>query len=118
MALATALSTRGVRFVLGGQPALIRGEAHVTGVRLANNTEIDVIWDRYQEALEPLRQQLTRREGRANVADTPEPLYESLKAYLMLAQAAEIAPIVTFLASDESIFATGNAYMVDGGMTI
>jgi 2-keto-3-deoxy-L-fuconate dehydrogenase len=25
---------------------------------------------------------------------------------------------VTFLASDESIFATGNAYMVDGGMTI
>lgn len=35
-----------------------------------------------------------------------------------LAQAAEIAPIVTFLASDEAIFATGNAYMVDGGMTI
>jgi len=35
-----------------------------------------------------------------------------------LAQAQEIAPIVTFLASDESIFATGNAYMVDGGMTI
>lgn len=35
-----------------------------------------------------------------------------------LAQASEIAPIVTFLASDESIFATGNAYMVDGGQTI
>ena len=35
-----------------------------------------------------------------------------------LAQAHEIAPIITFLASDESIFATGNAYMVDGGMTI
>ena len=35
-----------------------------------------------------------------------------------LAQAAEIEPIVTFLASDESIFATGIAYMVDGGMTI
>ncbi|WP_322993986.1 SDR family oxidoreductase [Limnohabitans sp.] len=35
-----------------------------------------------------------------------------------LAQASEIAPIITFLASDESIFATGNAYMVDGGMTI
>jgi 2-keto-3-deoxy-L-fuconate dehydrogenase len=35
-----------------------------------------------------------------------------------LAQASEIAPIVTFLASDEAIFATGNAYMVDGGMTI
>jgi 2-keto-3-deoxy-L-fuconate dehydrogenase len=35
-----------------------------------------------------------------------------------LAQAHEIAPIVVFLASDEAIFATGNAYMVDGGMTI
>jgi 2-keto-3-deoxy-L-fuconate dehydrogenase len=35
-----------------------------------------------------------------------------------LAQAHEIAPIITFLASDESVFATGNAYMVDGGQTI
>jgi 2-keto-3-deoxy-L-fuconate dehydrogenase len=35
-----------------------------------------------------------------------------------LAQAHEIAPIIVFLASDEAIFATGNAYMVDGGMTI
>ena len=25
---------------------------------IANNTEIDVIWDNYQETLEPLRQQL------------------------------------------------------------
>ena len=35
-----------------------------------------------------------------------------------LAQAHEIAPIVIFLASDESAFATGNHYSVDGGMTI
>ncbi|MEP6702870.1 MAG: SDR family oxidoreductase [Betaproteobacteria bacterium] len=35
-----------------------------------------------------------------------------------LAKAEEIAPIVVFLASDESVFATGNAYSVDGGMTI
>jgi len=35
-----------------------------------------------------------------------------------LAQAHEISPIIVFLASDEAIFATGNAYMVDGGMTI
>ena len=35
-----------------------------------------------------------------------------------IAQAHEIAPIVVFLASDEAAFATGNAYMVDGGMTI
>jgi 2-keto-3-deoxy-L-fuconate dehydrogenase len=34
-----------------------------------------------------------------------------------LAKAEEIAPIVVFLASDESVFATGNSYSVDGGMT-
>ena len=32
--------------------------------------------------------------------------------------AEEIAPIVVFLASDESMFATGQIYSVDGGMTI
>ena len=35
-----------------------------------------------------------------------------------LAQAAEIAPVVVFLASDESVFATGQAFTVDGGITI
>ena len=35
-----------------------------------------------------------------------------------LAQAHEIAPIVVFLASDESAFATGQLFSIDGGMTI
>jgi len=35
-----------------------------------------------------------------------------------LAKPEEIAPIVVFLASDESAFATGNVYPVDGGITI
>ncbi len=35
-----------------------------------------------------------------------------------LANVDEIAPIVVYLASDEAQFATGNAFMVDGGMTI
>lgn len=35
-----------------------------------------------------------------------------------LAKPEEIAPIVVFLASDESAFATGQIFSVDGGMTI
>ncbi len=35
-----------------------------------------------------------------------------------LAQADEIAPMVVYLASDESRFATGQAFCIDGGMTI
>ena len=35
-----------------------------------------------------------------------------------LAKPEEIAPVIVFLASDESAFATGNVYSVDGGMTI
>jgi 2-keto-3-deoxy-L-fuconate dehydrogenase len=35
-----------------------------------------------------------------------------------IAKAEEIAPILIFLASDESRFVTGQAYSIDGGMTI
>ena len=35
-----------------------------------------------------------------------------------LAPAHEIAPVVTFLASDEAAFVTGQHYNIDGGMTI
>jgi 2-keto-3-deoxy-L-fuconate dehydrogenase len=35
-----------------------------------------------------------------------------------LATAAEIAPVVVYLASDESAFATGQVFVVDGGITI
>jgi len=58
---------------------------------------------------------------RINAYDDPE---AARKAFIArqpmgrLAQAHEIAPVIVFLASDESAFATGNAYAVDGGMTI
>ncbi|MCC7041392.1 MAG: SDR family oxidoreductase [Burkholderiales bacterium] len=35
-----------------------------------------------------------------------------------IAKAEEIAPVVVYLASDESAFATGQVFSVDGGMTI
>ena len=53
----------------------------------------------------------------------PDPA-EARKAFIArqpmgrLATPEEIAPIVVFLASDESAFATGNVYCIDGGMTI
>jgi len=53
----------------------------------------------------------------------PDPV-EARKAFIArqpmgrLAKPEEIAPIVVFLAADESAFATGNVYSVDGGMTI
>jgi adenine-specific DNA-methyltransferase len=37
---------------------------HITLKSIANNTEIDVIWDRFREALEPLRQQLNQALGK------------------------------------------------------
>jgi len=58
---------------------------------------------------------------RINANADPE---EARKAFIArqpmgrLAKAEEIAPVVVFLASDESIFATGQAFTVDGGITI
>lgn len=37
---------------------------HITLKSIANNAEIDVIWDKYQEKLEPLREQLNQALGK------------------------------------------------------
>jgi 2-keto-3-deoxy-L-fuconate dehydrogenase len=58
---------------------------------------------------------------RINAFDDP---VEARKAFIArqpmgrLAKAEEIAPAVVFLASDESVFVTGQNYLVDGGITI
>jgi 2-keto-3-deoxy-L-fuconate dehydrogenase len=58
---------------------------------------------------------------RINAADDP---VEARKSFIArqpmgrLAQPEEIAPVVVFLASDESVFVTGQNYSVDGGITI
>lgn len=60
---------------------------------------------------------------RERINALPDPV-EARKAFIArqpmgrLAKPEEIAPLVVFLASDESAFATGNVYSVDGGMTI
>ena len=58
---------------------------------------------------------------RINANDDPEAARQAFIARQpmgRLAQAEEIAPVVVFLASDESVFATGQAFTVDGGLTI
>jgi len=37
---------------------------HITLKSIANNAEIDVIWEKYQETLEPLRQKLNKALGK------------------------------------------------------
>ncbi|MGB9149529.1 MAG: site-specific DNA-methyltransferase [Burkholderiales bacterium] len=41
---------------------------HITLKSIANNTEIDVIWDKWQETLEPLREKLNATLGRVGKA--------------------------------------------------
>jgi 2-keto-3-deoxy-L-fuconate dehydrogenase len=58
---------------------------------------------------------------RINASDDPVEArknFISRQAMGRLAQPEEIAPVIVFLASDESVFVTGQNYSVDGGMTI
>lgn len=60
-------------------------------------------------------------QDRINANDDPQAARKNFIARQpmgRLAQPHEIAPLVVFLASDESAFVTGQAYAADGGITI
>lgn len=60
-------------------------------------------------------------QGRINAFDDPVAARQQFvdrQPMGRLAQAEEIAPLVVFLASDESAFVTGQAYAIDGGISI
>ena len=46
---------------------------HITLKSIANNTEIDVIWEKFQENLEPLRTKLNKALGRSGPSAQPSP---------------------------------------------
>jgi len=55
---------------------------HITLKSIANNTEIDVIWDKFQEKLEPLREQLNQALGESwEEWEIPRELPEDIRVY-------------------------------------
>ena len=61
---------------------------------------------------------LTDRMKQLGDVDEARKMFLARQPMGRLATADEIAPIVIFLASDESQFATDQAFAVDGGITI
>lgn len=83
--------------------------AQITSGSIANNTEIDVIWHRFQESLEPLRVKLNRatkqewqeweipREAAKNWSETAKDLHASWWEQRILRQKAIDASIAAKL---------------------
>ena len=73
-------------WVIGRSSHLTRGDIrqgfvyervpHITLKAIANNTEIDVIWDKFQEMLEPLREKLNVGMGRTKSEKAKKPWEE------------------------------------------
>ena len=114
--MASVVSIKGLpnRFVYGASKAAVIG--------LTKSVAADFVTQGIRcNALCPGTVDTPSLAERINVYEDP---VEARKSFIArqpmgrLAQAHEIAPLVVFLASDESAFVTGQAYSIDGGMTI
>ena len=112
--MASVVSIKGLpnRFVYGASKAAVIG--------LTKSVAADFVTQGIRcNAICPGTVDTPSLADRINVYEDP---VEARKNFIarqpMGRQAHEIAPIVVFLASDESAFVTGQAYGIDGGMTI
>jgi 2-keto-3-deoxy-L-fuconate dehydrogenase len=114
--MASVVSTKGLpnRFVYGASKAAVIG--------LTKSVAADFVTQGVRcNAICPGTVDTPSLTDRINVYEDP---VEARKNFIArqpmgrLAQAHEIAPLIVFLASDESAFVTGQSYGIDGGMTI
>ncbi|MCR1767004.1 2-keto-3-deoxy-L-fuconate dehydrogenase [Burkholderia glumae] len=111
-----ASSIRGLpnRFVYGASKAAVIG--------LTKAVAADYVQQGIRcNAISPGTVDTPSLQQRINAYDDPEAARKAFVARQpmgRIARAEEIAPIVTFLASDDAAFVTGQTYSVDGGMTI
>lgn len=114
--MASVVSIKGLpnRFVYGASKAAVIG--------LTKSVAADYVTQGIRcNAICPGTVDTPSLADRINVYEDP---VEARKSFIArqpmgrLAQAHEIAPLIVFLASDESAFVTGQSYGIDGGMTI
>ena len=114
--MASVVSVKGLpnRFIYGASKAAVIG--------LTKSVAADFVMQGVRcNAICPGTVDTPSLQDRINVFEDPAQARKNFVARQpmgRLAQAHEIAPLVVFLASDESAFVTGQSYNIDGGMTI
>ena len=114
--MASVVSVKGLpnRFIYGASKAAVIG--------LTKSVAADFVMQGVRcNAICPGTVDTPSLQDRINVFEDPAQARKNFVARQpmgRLAQAHEIAPLVVFLASDESAFVTGQSYAIDGGMTL